>query len=348
MMLQVCLLVLLSVGLGAASSTTAHVPVTEINYFLENGEAPLNAELDFPKFLTSTIIVAVNPVERIYDTAEVTVFGQAMKYFYEQIFDSQSEFDLTIRSVDVVGQTRQEEEKALEMETIVDVNFRQNSTGQDLTDEEFHNILLNLVNTFETDLVEYLRNHHVVFGSIQSVKASSLNSEESDDTGADNVWLYIVAGVGGFVVISALVASYVLYKREWQMPRYVAGSRNLSPFRQDGEIEFPDKDTLVLDDDDDTTYGSNPRFSFQPNGAYPDSPPSIYNTTPSRVRSSFAAAHDHSLDNAVPTEDPEDAGRAELWAPAGKLGVAIDVVDGRPIVWRIKAGSSLEGFFAKG
>jgi len=132
------------------------------------------------------------------------------------------------------------------------------------------------------------------------------------------------------------------------MPRYVAGSRNLSPFRQDGEIEFPDKDTLVLDDDDDTTYGSNPRFSFQPNGAYPDSPPSIYNTTPSRVRSSFAAAHDHSLDNAVPTEDPEDAGRAELWAPAGKLGVAIDVVDGRPIVWRIKAGSSLEGFLQKG
>jgi C-terminal processing protease CtpA/Prc len=40
--------------------------------------------------------------------------------------------------------------------------------------------------------------------------------------------------------------------------------------------------------------------------------------------------------------------RVELWAPAGKLGVAIDVVDGRPIVWRLKSGSPLEGFLEKG
>jgi hypothetical protein len=210
-MLRVCLL-LLSIALGASTSTTEHVPVTEINYFIENGEAPLDAELDFPTFLTSTILIAVDPVEQIYDTAEVTVFGQAMKYFYEQIFASQSEYDLTIRAVDVVGQNRLEKEKTLLMETIVDVNFRPSQSDQELTDEQFHNILLNLVNTFDTELVGYLKSHHVVFGGIQSVTASSIGSNNDEDDENDNLWLYVVAGVGGCVVVAALIAAYVLYK----------------------------------------------------------------------------------------------------------------------------------------
>lgn len=205
-------LLLLSAAIGAATSTTEHVPVTEISYFIENGVAPLEAELDFPAFLTSTIVVSVNPVEQIYDAAEVTVFAQAMKYFYEQIFESQSEYDLTIRAVDVVGQNNEGKEKTLEMETIVDVNFRPNPTDQELTHAEFHNILLNLVNTFETELVEYLKNHHAVFGTITSVKASSLGSAEDMNGGDGSVWLYVIAGVGGFVVVAALLASYVLYK----------------------------------------------------------------------------------------------------------------------------------------
>jgi hypothetical protein len=132
------------------------------------------------------------------------------------------------------------------------------------------------------------------------------------------------------------------------MPRYVRGSaRNISPFREDEEIQFPHKDTINLDDDDDNTYGSNPRFSFQPNGGYPDSPPSIYDTAPARARSVFARNPDLSLDKVAQNED-KNVGRAELWAPAGKLGVAIDVVDGHPIVWRIKAGSPLDGFLQKG
>lgn len=133
------------------------------------------------------------------------------------------------------------------------------------------------------------------------------------------------------------------------MPRYAPGkARNLSPFREDEQIEFPHKDTIVLDDDDETAYGSNPRFSFQPNGSYPESPPSIYDKLPPQARSVFASNPDLSLDGVASRRETEDAGRAELWAPAGKLGVAIDVVDGHPIVWRIKAGSPLEGFLQKG
>ena len=55
------------------------------------------------------------------------------------------------------------------------------------------------------------------------------------------------------------------------------------------------------------------------------------------------------LDTVIQSPIKEIPGtRVELWAPAGKLGVAIDVVDGRPIVWRLKPGSPLEGFLEKG
>lgn len=211
-MFKICLL-LLSLGTGAASSNTVHIPVTEIEYFLENGQAPEDADMTFPTFLTSTIILSVNPLDRIFDTAEVTVFGQALKYFYEQIFDSQSEYDLTVRAVDVVDQDLQRGEKILDMETMVDVNFRPSPEDQVLTQEEFHNIVLNLVNKFQDELVQYLKDHHVVFNVIDSIEAFSPESQANNNTDDnDKLWLYVIAGVGGFIMMGALVASYVLYK----------------------------------------------------------------------------------------------------------------------------------------
>lgn len=137
------LLLLLLAGHAIASSSTEHdhVPVTDIEYFLENGEPPEDARMDFPRFLTSTIVVSVDPMEKIFDSAEATVFGDAMKYFYEQIFDSQAEYDLTVRAVDIVDQKRYKRDATLELETIVDVNFRPDPKDQILTDKKFQNIV---------------------------------------------------------------------------------------------------------------------------------------------------------------------------------------------------------------
>jgi len=45
----------------------------------------------------------------------------------------------------------------------------------------------------------------------------------------------------------------------------------------------------------------------------------------------------------VSDSDNESQIRSECWAPPGKLGVAIDTVDGQPVIHQIKAGSPLEG-----
>ena len=46
--------------------------------------------------------------------------------------------------------------------------------------------------------------------------------------------------------------------------------------------------------------------------------------------------------NAYDTNDSKQ-NHSECWAPPGKLGVAIDTVNGKPVVHRVKEGSPLEG-----
>lgn len=144
-------------------------------------------------------------------------------------------------------------------------------------------------------------------------------------------------------------------RRQWSLiPKYVSGAQsNLSPFHDD--IRFPSKDTVNLDadDEDDNNFNSH-RFSFRPGYKIPASPePSVIILPPS-PRPEYFDGFDRSslhltLDTIPNSSFKEQNGtRVELWAPAGKLGVAIDVVEGRPIVWRIKPGSPLEGFLDKG
>ena len=125
---------------------------------------------------------------------------------------------------------------------------------------------------------------------------------------------------------------------------------NLSPFRDD--IDFPTKDTVILDaDEEDNKTVDSQRFSFRPGYKVPSSPEPSVAALPLSPRQNYFDGFDRSslhltLDTIPnpPLNKPHDT-RVDLWAPAGKLGVAIDVVEGRPIVRRIKAGSPLEGFF---
>ena len=204
-----CVLVML-LPTTMASSSTDVIPISEIEHYLETGQAPADTNSTFPTFLTSTIIIAANPLDRIFDTVEITYFQQDMKNFYEQVFDSQSEYDLTVRSVDVLYQNLKQSDKTLELETKVDVNFRPNPSDQVLEQDAFHNILLNLVNKFETELVQYLKAKDSNLSGLQSIEAR--NKEESTSSAAKPIGLYIMAGVGGLFLIVAFVVYYTLYK----------------------------------------------------------------------------------------------------------------------------------------
>ena len=190
--------------------STYIVPITDITNYIQSGQAPAGTNVSFPTFLTSTIVLVAKPVDTIFNTTEIIFLGHGMKTFYQQIFDSQNEYDLTVRSVDVMDQILDHVDRSLQMETVVDVNFRPNPSDQNLTQAEFRNIVVNLVNQFESQLLSFLKNHHAGFDILHSVQAYI------QDSGADNVttpvWLYVVAGISGVIIIVSLAASYRLYR----------------------------------------------------------------------------------------------------------------------------------------
>jgi hypothetical protein len=197
------------------SSSTDRVPVTDIEYFIHNGKAPENTTMDFPTFLTSTIALAVAPFDTIFNTAEVAALSSGLKLFYEQIFKSQVEYDLRVRSVNVVNQQSNQNEKILDMEAIINVNFRPNPKDQELTNEQYHNILVNLVNKFETQLIHLLKSQHQIFNGLEIIQARNpdyYRTGGNSESSSSNSWLYVLAAAGGVVGLVALVALCFLYR----------------------------------------------------------------------------------------------------------------------------------------
>lgn len=154
--------------------------------------------------------------------------------------------------------------------------------------------------------------------------------------------------------ISTDFSNFDLVRREWtNLPKYVSGRQdNISPFNDDNHT--PSKDTDGFDDDEDNYAFNSNSFSFGTGSKVPLSQdPTVTMLPRSPPRQCFDSLDRSSvmltLDTVIQSPIKEIPGtRVELWAPAGKLGVAIDVVDGRPIVWRLKPGSPLEGFLEKG
>jgi hypothetical protein len=105
------------------------------------------------------------------------------------------------------------------------------------------------------------------------------------------------------------------------------------------------------EDEENDSYESDRKYAFRPSENYvdTDSPPASPEPyyadawTP-RPRPSRLTQDESVLFTAF----EQEVSRTELWAPPGKLGVAIDVVNGHPVVHSLKAGSALEGFLSKG
>jgi C-terminal processing protease CtpA/Prc len=106
------------------------------------------------------------------------------------------------------------------------------------------------------------------------------------------------------------------------------------------------------EDEENDSYESERKYAFRPSENYvdTDSPPAspepyyVLDARTSRSRPSRLTQDESVLFTAL----EQEVRRTELWAPPGKLGVAIDVVNGHPVVHSLKAGSALEGFLSKG
>lgn len=207
------LLLLLSVW-TEANTKTNHIPMDDINYFYKTGQAPEGSDLKWPELRTATLLIDVTPLERVLDSAETTLFEASISSFFQQIFDSQSEYNLVVRSVEVAQQSVGN--RQLSLETVTMAHFRPNPDDQELTDHNFHQICYHLVNKFETDLREFLREEHHSFATVETVKARSSSIANEEKTGSKqlstSMLTYIVLAVGMAVLFLTSYATYRLYR----------------------------------------------------------------------------------------------------------------------------------------
>jgi hypothetical protein len=201
--LGILLLLLLLPVITKATSSTFVVPVSDIETYLKNGKVPDNSDVPFPKFLSSTFVMSVSPMNRILELHEVHSFENDMKYFYNQIFDSQTKYDITVRSVGVMDQIISNDGQILEMEITVDVNFSPKPEDQEITQTEFDNVVLNLVNKFETELINYFKNQHKDFGKIDFLEAWNETTPESPP--AKPIGLYVMITITIVLFITGLI-----------------------------------------------------------------------------------------------------------------------------------------------
>mmetsp|Transcript_38106 Transcript_38106/g.56713 ORF Transcript_38106/g.56713 Transcript_38106/m.56713 type:complete len:431 (-) Transcript_38106:75-1367(-) len=355
----------------------SHVPLDEYAYFFEYNEAPPNSELEWPEFLSGKVTMELRPLIQEFDTIEQVHFVRSIKSFYTAIFDSQSEYNLAVRSVEVYNQTVRNAEEELEVEILVAVNFRKENDSQELTDEQFLNILYNLANRFDVELLEHLQSGHTTFAAIESVFARRQDpflaplSQSSDKS---NLWPIIGAVVGLMVMIVALAAAYHVYRKELSMPNSIhwIKTRNISPFRAQDEdeevfslqMEVATDTTIDAAEDDMMTLKKSNKYSFRPSDVpdlldtptSPQSPPKVTQSRLTEIEATSKPVPSRlSLDTSTgdkPMDEPDKVlppgNKREIWAPSGKLGVAMDVVEGRPVVHSLKRGSPLEGFLQSG
>jgi hypothetical protein len=209
-----CILRSIFLLLVGSISAQAKLPLDDFNYFFKTGLAPENSTLDWPEYHSSTLTIEVIPLSHVMDASEVNVFGLSMKQFYEQIFDSQSEYSLKCRTVEVIQQGMTKD-NVLSVQTLVAVNFRPKSDDQILTDDELRRILLHLVNKYDDHLVNFLRGQHMSFKNVGMVSARSLEmgySVKQESFVKQNQWYILALTVASIVMVGSLTASYRLYR----------------------------------------------------------------------------------------------------------------------------------------
>eukprot|EP00984_Skeletonema_dohrnii_P027143 scaffold16600_cov145-Skeletonema_dohrnii-CCMP3373.AAC.5 len=243
-----------------------------------------------------------------------------------------------------------------------------------LSHSEFQQILLHVCHKFVDHLVEFVRDSDAYFASVENVTVSALgtDSSESSETmigsaaGFDVKGLSAASIVGivaaGIVFVLGLIGSIKLVKREQQLKRNKWRSQEIASANA---AEPAVKSLRVL-----YNRSAGDDYSFDPFGT--ETPPTFYKDNASDT-SSYTADHDSNeqlrfrksngvvRDESVsfvshPTETDSSlfGGNStspiqeHIYAPPGKVGVAIDVINGKPTVHKIRNGSPLEGLLQHG
>ncbi len=280
-------------------------------------------------------------------------------------------------AVDGSGWLPNEEEPAeskgaytLKVTTVI--SAEQIADDQTLSHHEFQEMLIHICKKFVDHLVEYVQDSDEYFAGVENVVVTSLEvkNDEASETIIGSIADYetklkglsagSIVGIvaAGIVFVLALVGSIKLVRRERQLKHNKWRSQEIASANAVGPSA---KSLRVL-----YNRSSADDYSFDPFGT--ETPPTFYKDNTSdtssytaesdlRLRKSNGAAREESIsfvDQSSETNsslfngNSTSSSQEHIYAPPGKVGVAIDVINGQPTVHKIRNGSPLEGLLQHG
>ena len=239
-----------------------------------------------------------------------------------------------------------------------------------LSHAEFQDILVHICAKFVDHLVEYVRDSDAYFANVENVNVSAIGTNSGgsetmfgsmEGFGVKGLSAASIVGIvaASIVFVLALIGSIKLVKREQKLKHNKWRSQEIASANA---ADLSAKSLRVL-----YNRSSGDDYSFDPFGT--ETPPTFYKDNVSdtssytadndsndqlRLRKSNGAAREESI-SFVSQPDETDSSlfsgnsvQDHIYAPPGKVGVAIDVINGRPTVHKIRNGSPLEGLLQAG
>lgn len=147
---------------------------------------PSSTKDQWPTYLSATVVITLGPVDGVMDSARQAMLSMAVTLFLEKIFEAQSKYDISVRSVGVIEQglsiveggsvqpqinragnrhLRSPKQRhlssknmAVEVESVITAQYyRTDGSSPIISTEEFGKMLEHVFDKFEVNLVDILK-----------------------------------------------------------------------------------------------------------------------------------------------------------------------------------------------
>ena len=333
----------------------------------------VHAEYVAPPYLSASFSTTISPVYdslSSFDAAKKVAFSKSSEKFLQKVFDGHAA-NIDIVSVGVFDEritklsssSNPSRDHALTFSTVVVAQYQEDDEKKPrkplMSSDHFHQNVMFATKDFQDHYLTILKqsSEDVYFSGVDTVifdkyqangrpnVSSATEDSSSNIMGVSDETLnaasIAVIVIGCVLTAIFLFASFKLHQKRKELirNRWRVEERNLRDIAGNKSLEV----SQTSDDD----------FSFDPLVTYNKNNNNFFTDvkTLSSNQSSIAVSsplfEPYASNNSY-TEELHRLPRDQIYAPPGKLGVALDIFNGQPVVQKIRKGSPITGMLQVG
>lgn len=341
----------------------------------------VHAEYVAPPYLSASFSTTISPVYdslSLFDAAKKVAFSKSSEKFLQKVFDGHAAnidivsvgvFDEHITklssSSDIEVKRSPSRDHALTFSTVVVAQYQEDAEKKPhkplMSPDHFHQNLIYATKDFQDHYLTILRQSGedvyfsgvdtVIFDNYQANGRPNVSSATEDSSSSSNIMgvsdeTLNTASIAVIVigcVLSAifLFASFKLHqkRKELMRNRWKVEERNLRDIAGNKSLE------VSQTNDDDFSFDPLVTYNRHNNNFFTDVTTLSSNQSSTAVSSPLFEPH---ASNNSYTEELHRLPRDQIYAPPGKLGVALDIFNGQPVIQKIRKGSPITGMLQVG